>query len=98
MEKYYFQTEKETLEPIESCEFTHKKIGCVECSQCDNCFGYDVEERWVKCKIYSIIQENKNLETENNSLKNICDEFNELLHEQGSHIANLERQLNEGGL
>ena len=61
MEKFYFKTEGQEpdINCIQKCNYITKpskgtKIGSASCQQCQNCFGFDKEENWVKCLEYSL--------------------------------------------
>ena len=69
MEKYYFELQEGTLNCTEECGFTINKIGSQGCNQCEHCSGFDNEENWIKCEIYSAFAEVATLEIENEKLK-----------------------------
>jgi len=61
MEKLYFKTEGD--EPDENCTelcpYDEKpskgtKIGSASCQDCGYCYGWDREEKWVKCLKHSL--------------------------------------------
>ena len=67
MQKYHFKTEGEEpdVECTELCsyiaeEYPGVRIGSAACQSCENCYGWDQEENWVKCLQ---ISKNKNYET-----------------------------------
>lgn len=70
MEKIIFDTETE-----DTCMFNHNIIGSLKCIDCDYLYGFDSEEKWIKCKLYSILDEHDQLEIENQLLKNKNDEL-----------------------
>ena len=54
MEKIIFNQETK-----ETCMFNHNIIGSPQCLKCDYLVGFDLEENWIKCKLYHIAKEHK---------------------------------------
>ena len=77
MEKYYFKEAKKT-----TCDVYNTSFLSSQCTKCNFCHGFDLEEKWVKCAIYSTIPLVKNLEDENEQLK--------------KRVDHLEKQISKG--
>lgn len=61
MEKLYFKTigQEPDAECIEPCPYQGRPaegtmIGSASCQGCNSCYGWDIEESWVKCLDYSL--------------------------------------------
>ena len=52
MEKYYFEKEKDGIEPTEKCYLTDHLFLSPECIECKKYKGHDSKERWIKCEYY----------------------------------------------
>lgn len=50
--KYYFEKESLLISEKDECLYFNRKILSIECRKCDNCKGYDKEEKWIKCLMY----------------------------------------------
>lgn len=63
MKKLYYNTKgtEPDIECIDKCPFEDYKpnnntmIGSANCKDCKECYGWDDEEKWVKCLRYSLI-------------------------------------------
>lgn len=51
--KYYFEKENQGFYKTDVCTFLNRKFLSIECNNCDNCVGFDSEEKWVKCVLYA---------------------------------------------
>ena len=61
MEKLYFKTtgQEPDVNCIEPCKYEDRTsegvmIGSGQCQDCIACYGWDSEEKWVKCLNYSM--------------------------------------------
>ena len=78
MEKYYYKTEQDDVTCTELCEYSKHiecgevidiKIGSLLCKECEHNVAYDVEDKSIKCDVYSSFIELEKLKTNIITLK-----------------------------
>jgi len=64
MEKFYYKKENKEI-----CQVYNVYVASEKCLTCQFFYGYDSEEEWIKCNLYSDAYEFKNVKKENIELK-----------------------------
>ena len=95
MERYYFEQDYSTESKKYECIFFDRELLSDECVKCDNCKGFNKNEKWIDCLLYDSSFHIWKLAMEIDHLKHLISEREDRLSFLNKKLLNAYLELNE---